>query len=95
MSTVRLPGLLPTGTGRIPLSSWLTRTQHSGQSGRGVTDANLRPLEPHCGAFFLQGKPAENMDDKATVYPAAALQRILCFFTCSTAFHTTHWMEYW
>ena len=94
MSTVRLPGLLPTGTGRIPLSSFrLTRTQHSGR-----VDERTRtcgPLEPHCGAFFLQRKPAENMDDKATVYPAAALQEILCFFACSTSFHTTHWMEYW
>lgn len=53
------------------------------------------PLEPHCGALLLQGKPAENMDDKAAVYPAATLQKILCFFACSTAFHTTHWMEYW
>ena len=54
-----------------------------------------RPLEPHCGVPLLQGKPAENMDDKATVYPASALQKILCFFACSTAFHSTHWMEYW
>lgn len=92
MSTVCLPGLLPTGTGRIPLSSWLTRTQHSGQSGR---ERTCGPLEPHCGALLLQGKPAENMDDKATVYPAATLQKILCFFACSTAFHTTYWMEYW
>src|SRR5699024_1482476 len=58
-------------------------------------ESNSRPLEPHCGVPLLQGKPAENMDDKATVCPAAALQEILCFFACSTAFHTTHWMEYW
>ena len=94
MSTVRLPCLLPTGTGRIPLSSFrLTRTQHSGRVDE--ENANLRPLEPHCGALLLQGKPAENMDDKATVYRAATLQKVLCFFACSTAFHTTHWMEYW
>lgn len=93
MSTVRLPGLLPTGTGRIPLSSWLTRTQHSGQSGQRTRTCG--PLEPHCGALLIQGKFAENMDDKAAVYPAVALQKILRFFTCSTAFHTTRWMEYW
>ena len=57
MSTVRLPGLLPTGTGRIPPSSFrLTRTQHSGRvDGENRELAGL--LNPIVVRSFYKGNP--------------------------------------